>query len=41
MNNELNTTGKQKQDKGGRPTLYTPETIDRLLSGLADGLNKT
>jgi hypothetical protein len=26
--------------KGGRPTLYTPETVDRLLAGLADGLNK-
>jgi Homeodomain-like domain len=23
---------------GGRPTLYTPETIDKLLANLADGL---
>jgi hypothetical protein len=30
----------QGKDKGGRPTLYTPQTIDRLLAGLADGLNK-
>jgi hypothetical protein len=28
-------------NKGGRPTLYTPETVDRLLAGLADGLNIT
>jgi hypothetical protein len=27
-------------NKGGRPTLYTPETVDRLLSGLADGLTQ-
>jgi hypothetical protein len=47
MNNELLTVkvlrpmaqGNEK-DKGGRPTLYTPETVDRLLAGLADGLNK-
>jgi hypothetical protein len=31
----VNTT-----NKGGRPTLYTPETVDRLLSALADGLNQ-
>ena len=28
-------------NKGGRPTLYTAETVDRLLAGLADGLNIT
>jgi hypothetical protein len=25
-------------NKGGRPTLYTPETINKLLTSLADGL---
>jgi hypothetical protein len=25
-------------NKGGRPTLYTPEVVDRLLGALADGL---
>jgi DNA-binding transcriptional MerR regulator len=28
-------------NKGGSPTLYTPATVDRLLAGLADGLNIT
>jgi hypothetical protein len=26
------------QDKGGRPSKYQPETVERLLSALADGL---
>jgi hypothetical protein len=28
-----------KQGKGGRPTKYEPETVERLLAALADGLN--
>jgi hypothetical protein len=31
----VNTT-----NKGGRPTLYTPETVDRLLTALADGVTQ-
>ena len=27
-------------DKGGRPSKYTPETVDRLLAALADGLTQ-
>jgi hypothetical protein len=27
-------------NKGGRPTLYTPETLERLLTALADGLTQ-
>src|ERR1044071_3069245 len=29
------------QDKGGRPTKYTPRLVELLLAALADGLNKT
>src|SRR5258708_39352616 len=38
MNNELVTTEEQQQDKGGRPSKYQPETVDRLVEALADGL---
>lgn len=27
-------------NKGGRPTKYEPETVDRLLAALADGLTQ-
>src|SRR5262249_40225235 len=40
MNNENNElmTKERQQDKGGRPSKYQPETVDRLLEALADGL---
>jgi hypothetical protein len=40
MNNENNepTIAEQEQDKGGRPSKYQPETVNRLLDALADGL---
>jgi hypothetical protein len=45
MTSELTTANgsspmAQDKDKGGRPTLYTPQTIERLLAGLGDGLSK-
>jgi hypothetical protein len=37
-NNELTTTKQQGQSKVGRPSKYEPETIERLLSAMSDGL---
>jgi hypothetical protein len=30
--------GGEQQGKAGRPTKYSPETVERLLAGLTDGL---
>ena len=29
----------ETDSKGGRPTKYDPQTVDRLLAALADGFN--
>ncbi len=39
MNTENNKLAVVDQHaKAGRPTKYSPETVDRLLAGLTDGL---